>query len=341
MASTAGAPGASFRQSRTNIPGTAVPFTLIEFKNIARKELSGRTQDPGTTVLQLTVKDLSALAKKLKAANVPIVTTGGEPVQFAPGLKIFIVRDPNNMLLELVERAPAPASAAAAQSETIRVLSSVGIKAVLDDLQPKFEQATTHRVTPVFDLAGTLKTKIEGGEPFDVAVLTAPLIDELIAKNAVAAASRTVVARVGLGLMVRAGAPKLDVSSEGAFRKTLLGAKSVAWVPTGASGIAFQATIEKMGIADAVRAKARLAANGDEVNAAVLGGTSDLAVLPVSEILPVKGAELGGVFPPAVQSFVVMTAGLPANAKSAARELVAFLMSAPNTAVVRAKGMER
>ena len=340
MASTAGAPGASFRQSRTNIPGTAVPFTLIEFKNTPRKALSGRTQDPGTTVLQLQVKDLSALARKLKAANVPIVTTGGEPVQFAPGLRIFIVRDPNNMLLELVERAPAQATAAA-QSETIRVLSSVGIKAVIDDLAPKFEQATKHKVTPVFDLAGVLKTKIEGGEPFDVAILTAPLIDELIAKGKVTQASRSVVARVGLGLMIKAGAPKPDVSSADAFRKTLLGARSITYVPTGASGIAFIATIEKMGIADALKAKSKLAANGDEVNANILSGASDIAVLPVSEILPVKGAELGGVFPPAVQSFVVMTAGLPANAKSAASEFVAYLLSAPNTAVVRAKGMER
>jgi catechol 2,3-dioxygenase-like lactoylglutathione lyase family enzyme/uncharacterized glyoxalase superfamily protein PhnB len=104
MAATAGAPGASFRQSRINIPGTAVPFTLIEFKNIERKELSGRTQDPGTTVLQLVVKDVTALTKKLKAAGVPIVTTGGEPVQVSPVLKIVIVKDPNNMLLELVER---------------------------------------------------------------------------------------------------------------------------------------------------------------------------------------------------------------------------------------------
>lgn len=106
MASTAGAPGASFRQSRTNIPGTTVPFTLIEFKNIERKELSGRTQDPGTTVVQLIVKDVTALTAKLRAAKVPIVTTGGEPVQVSPALKIAIVKDPNNMLLELVERAP-------------------------------------------------------------------------------------------------------------------------------------------------------------------------------------------------------------------------------------------
>lgn len=106
MASTAGAPGASFRQSTARIPGTAVPFTLIEFKNSDRKELSGRTQDPGTTVLQLIVRDVTALTAKLKAAGVPIVTTGGAPVQVAPGLKIAIVKDPNNMLLELAERAP-------------------------------------------------------------------------------------------------------------------------------------------------------------------------------------------------------------------------------------------
>lgn len=106
MAATAGAPGASFRQSTARIPGTTVPFTLIEFKNIERKELSGRTQDPGTTVLQLIVRDINALTAKLKAAGVPIVTTGGEPVQVAPGLKIVIVKDPNNILLELAERAP-------------------------------------------------------------------------------------------------------------------------------------------------------------------------------------------------------------------------------------------
>ena len=106
MSSTAGAPGASFKQSTATIPGTTVPFTLIEFKNIERKKLSGRTQDPGTTVLQLVVKDVAALTAKLKAAGVPVVTTGGGPVQIVAGLDIAIVRDPNNMLLELVQRAP-------------------------------------------------------------------------------------------------------------------------------------------------------------------------------------------------------------------------------------------
>jgi catechol 2,3-dioxygenase-like lactoylglutathione lyase family enzyme len=108
MASTAGAPGASFRQSTATIPGTSVPMTLIEFKGgPAKKTLSGRTQDPGTALLQLVVKDVTALTKKLKDAGVRIVSTGGAPVDVSPTLKIAIVRDPNNVLLELVERVPA------------------------------------------------------------------------------------------------------------------------------------------------------------------------------------------------------------------------------------------
>src|SRR5262245_30677565 len=118
----------------------------------------------------------------------------------------------------------------AARAEEIRVLSSVGIKAVVEVLAPQFEQKTKHKVTTVFDLAGVLKTRIEGGEPFDVAILTAPLVDELVSKGKIAAATRTDVARVGLGLMIRAGAPKPDVSTVEAFRKTLVGAKSITYV---------------------------------------------------------------------------------------------------------------
>ena len=105
MAATAGAPGASFRQSRTTIPGTSDAMTLIQFKNIAGRRLTGRMQDPGTTVLQLLVRDVTALTARLKANGVPVLTTGGAPVEIVPGFKISLVRDPNNVLLELVERA--------------------------------------------------------------------------------------------------------------------------------------------------------------------------------------------------------------------------------------------
>jgi len=103
MARTAGAPGASFRQSRATIPGSSTVFTLIEFKNIARAPLSGRVQDPGTAILQLRVRDVDALVKKMKAAGVPVVSTGGDAVELRPGLKIAIVKDPNNLMLELIQ----------------------------------------------------------------------------------------------------------------------------------------------------------------------------------------------------------------------------------------------
>ena len=103
MARTAGAPGASFRQSRSMIPGTSVPMTLIEFKNIDRRPLTGRVQDPGTAILQLRVRDVTTLTARLKAAGVPVVTAGGVPVEVRPGLKISIVRDPNNLMLELLQ----------------------------------------------------------------------------------------------------------------------------------------------------------------------------------------------------------------------------------------------
>jgi molybdate transport system substrate-binding protein len=102
MADTAGAPGASFRQSRANVPNTSAPLTLIEFKNIARTPVRARVQDPGTAILQLRVRDVTALTAKLKAAGVPIVTEGGVPVDIG-NVKIALVRGPDNLLLELLQ----------------------------------------------------------------------------------------------------------------------------------------------------------------------------------------------------------------------------------------------
>lgn len=227
-----------------------------------------------------------------------------------------------------------------AHADDIRVLSSVGIKAVVEALTPTFEKTTKHKVVPVFDLSATVKKNIDGGAPFDVAILTPAMIDDLIAKGTVTPASKTILARAGLGMMIRAGAKKPDVSSVDAFKKTLLGAKAVTFVPAGASGVAFLAIVKQLGIADAIKTKA--AASGEEVNGNITGGSADIAILPVSEILPVKGAELGGVFPPEVQTYIVMAAGTNAKApKPAAQEFVTFLMSSSNDAVVRAKGMER
>jgi molybdate transport system substrate-binding protein len=223
------------------------------------------------------------------------------------------------------------------------VLSSVAVKSVVEALAPEFARSTKHTVTPVFGIASAIRTSIEGGEPFDVAILTPALLDELAAKGLIDSAARPVVARTGLGFMVKAGAPKPDVRSVDAFKRTVLSARAITYVSTGASGVAFLATLEKLGIADAVKAKAKPVTSGDEVNANITSGAADLAVLPVSEILPVSGAELGGVFPADIQTYVVMAAGInPRSPRAtAAREFVTFLMAPNNTAAIRAKGMDR
>jgi molybdate transport system substrate-binding protein len=231
-------------------------------------------------------------------------------------------------------------NATVASADEIRVLSSVGIRTVVEDLAPKFEKTTKHKVTTVFDISTTVKGKIEGGEPFDVVIITPPQVDDLIKKGLVAPMSKTDIARVGLALMIKAGTRKPDVSSVDAFKKSLLAARSISYAATGASGVAFLATVKKLGIADQV--KMTPAATADEITANLLSGTSDLAVLPISEILAVKGAEVGGVFPKDVQTIVVMAAGISAKARSkAASDFVAFLMSPANNGVVKEKGMER
>ncbi len=106
MADTAGVPGASFRQSSTTIPGSTVRMSLIEFKNTDRKPLRTRVPDPGTALVQLRVRDIDALVKKLKAGGATVVAPDGEPVNMG-AIKIAVVRDPNNFYLELIG-APAP-----------------------------------------------------------------------------------------------------------------------------------------------------------------------------------------------------------------------------------------
>lgn len=233
--------------------------------------------------------------------------------------------------------------ARAASAAEVNVLCSVGLKAVMDALAPEFEKASKNKVVVKYDLAATLKKQIEGGTPFDLAVLTPAMVDDLIKSGRLAADSRTVIARSGLALAIRKGAKKPDVSTADSFKRTLLDAKSIAYAKEGASGVYFAELVQRLGIADALKAKSTLTTTGDAVNEAVTHGTVELGVLPVSEILPIAGMEVGGVFPPDVQSYIVMVAGVGTKAAqgSAARDLVKFLTAPAQLPVIKAKGMER
>jgi molybdenum ABC transporter molybdate-binding protein len=229
------------------------------------------------------------------------------------------------------------------QAAQITVLCSNGIKAAMEALLPQFEAATGRRVAIKYDLAANLKRQIEADEAFDLAIATPAVVDDLITQGRIAAGTRTNLARSGLAIMIRKGGRKVDVSTVDAFKGALVGASSIAYAREGASGMAFAALVERLGIADALRPKSQLTNSGAAVGAAVSSGAAEFGILPLSEILPVAGAEVLGPFPPEVQSYVVMVAGINARTsqRAAAESLVRFVTAPASDRAMREHGMER
>ncbi len=232
-----------------------------------------------------------------------------------------------------------------ARAADVKVLSAGAMKAVVLSLAPEFEAKTGHRLIVDNDTAGGLKKRIAGGEAFDVAIITPAIIDELATAGKIDTSNKGAVAKVGVGIAVKEGAPKPDIGSVAALKDTLLAVKSVTYVDPkagGSSGIYFNALIDKLGIGDAVRAKAKLL-QGGYVGELVAKGEAELAVHQISELLPVKGIVILGPLPADVQNYTTYGVGASSAAKDAdaARSFVAYLKSDAALPVLKAKGMER
>src|SRR5215510_9169834 len=208
--------------------------------------------------------------------------------------------------------AGAPRGADAAE---IKVLTAGAFKQSLLALLPDFERQSGHKVIIENDTVGALTKRIEGGEVFDIAVLTPRAVDDLIANGKFVAGSRQNLARVGVGVVVKDGTPKPDVSSVDAFKKALLAAKSVAYIDPaagGSSGIYVAGLLDKLGIAAEVKPKAKLIPGG-AVAEHVAKGEAELGIHQISEILPVKGVTLVGPLPAEIQNYTVYAAGVGAH----------------------------
>jgi molybdate transport system substrate-binding protein len=235
-------------------------------------------------------------------------------------------------------------AATSANAAEINVVASTAMREILEALVPQFERESGSRVTVTFLSGAVLPVKMKEGAQADVVVTTPSTIDDLVAAGKVVANSRVDFVRSSAGVAVRAGAPKPDIGSVEAFRRTLLSAKSiVATDPAAgaASGIHFAKLIERLGIADAVKAKTRL--NSGSYNAEfVARGEAELAIQQISEILPVKGAELVGPLPADIQVTTLFKVAIAADASepAGARELIAFLRSRAAAQVIAASGME-
>ncbi len=232
----------------------------------------------------------------------------------------------------------------AAASE-IKVLSAGAFKQVVLALVPDFEKQTGHKVVVDNGTVGELKKRIEDGETFDVVAITPGMVDEFIAAGKVAPGSKQLLASVGVGVVVKEGAPKPDISTVEAFKKALLAAKTVAYIDPksgGSSGIYFDKLLEKLGIADQVRAKAKLK-NGGYVADLIVSGEAELGVHQISEIVPVKGVTLVGPLPKEIQNSTVYAAGLSATAKDkeAAQEFFKYLSGPDAGRVLKSRGMDQ
>ena len=237
----------------------------------------------------------------------------------------------------------AVAGAAPATAAEIKVLSAGAYKSVVVAIEPEFEKQSGHKLVIDNDTVGALAKRIEGGEAFDVVIVSPAAVDDLIKKGKVAGGTRQVLARVGIGVMVKEGAPKPDVSTVDAFKKAVLDAKSVAYIDPasgGSSGIYLAGLFEKLGIADAVKPKAKLK-QGGYVADLITSGEAELGIHQISEILPAKGVTLVGPLPAEIQNYTTYAAGLSAGARdvAAAKALIQALAGSMAAPVLKSKGM--
>ncbi|MGH8701507.1 MAG: extracellular solute-binding protein [Burkholderiales bacterium] len=227
------------------------------------------------------------------------------------------------------------------EAAEIEVLSGNGARAAISELAAQFERATGHKVTIRFEVNPAVKRKIEAGESFDVAVLNPPVLDDLIKQGKIVADTRAVIGRSGIGVAVRAGTPKPDISSVLAFKRTLLSVDSVAYPGEGASGKYFVGLVDRLGIAAEMKPKMR--PMPAEYNVEAVGrGEVALVVVVASRISGVPGVELVGPIPQELQTWIGFTAGVATAAKEpeAARAMIKFFTTPAAAPVLKAMGVE-
>ena len=226
-------------------------------------------------------------------------------------------------------------------SRTVKVFASNSIRAVMGELAPQFERASGHSVSVSYDPAKVMLARIQKGETADLAITGSAAIDELVKQGKISAGSRRTLARCSVGMAVLAGKPKPDIGSVAAFKRALLGAKSIAYTQEGASGRHFAGLIERLGIAEQVKAKA-VRQPGGLIGELVAAGKAEIAIQQIPELMAVPGIELVGPLPAECQLVTVSTVGIFAGTQQAeaARAFIEFLIAPAAAKVMKAKGLE-
>jgi len=233
----------------------------------------------------------------------------------------------------------------AADASEINAFVSTAIKSVTDELLPAFERANGHTIRASYAPSGALIPRFERGEPVDVFLTDAPALDQLIKQGKIAG-GRIDLCRTGIGIAVRKGAPKPDVSSPEALKRALLAAKTVGHASTAGGSITgghIMRMFAKLGIADQITPKTRLSMGGPNSRVSVLvsSGEAEIGLQQVSELLDNPEVEVVGMLPAELQQITVYSAGITTSAKApdAARAMVRALTTPEAVALFKAKGL--
>jgi molybdate transport system substrate-binding protein len=227
----------------------------------------------------------------------------------------------------------------------IRVMTSGGFTAAYLELKPLFEDATRDKIITLATSTGTgrdsIPDRLQRGEPVDVVIVDDANLDELIKNGKVLAGSKVPLGQSRIGMAVRAGAPKPDISSVEALKRTLLQAKSIAYSASVSGRYLSAEMFPRLGIADQVAAKSKRI-EGERVGTVVARGDAEIGFQQVSELLPIEGIDYVGALPPEVQRITVFSAGVAARSKeqSSAMALIKFLASPSAALAIGKSGME-
>ena len=228
----------------------------------------------------------------------------------------------------------------AVQAAELKVLASGAAKVAYTELFPQFEKSSGHKIAITWAGTNDIKKKIEAGEIYDVVVIAAPEMDGFIKAGKIAAGSKVDLVKSGVGIAVKAGAPKPDISSGDALKKALVAAKSVGY-SQGPSGVYMQSLFEKMGIADQVKAKAKITTPGVPVATLIRNGDAEIGFQQVSELIHEQGIDFLGALPNDIQQITTFSGGIHSASKeqAAAKALQSFLTAPENAGTLKKHGL--
>jgi molybdate transport system substrate-binding protein len=225
-------------------------------------------------------------------------------------------------------------------SRALRILAGGGMAGVWVDLKPQFEQLSGHRLDIFFGTTPNLIKEATSGRPFDAGIVPVDVMHDASARARFASGPTIDIARVGLGVAVRSGAPRPDIRTTVAFKTTLLSAKSIATVPESATGYSIARVFDRLGITEPMKAKTKAQPGPAALVTAVAKGDAELALFLLN-VLAAPGLDVVGPFPSGLQEDLVFTAALSAETKegAAAQALLDYLKGPAAVAIIRSKRM--